>query len=207
MEASQLHPWPVLREFVLALPNHDIPDVLGRTGMRVDWSLTPAQDYSAKLRVAAYRPKMDATIDCLTDEDKLRVCAVVAEQLTNRGHGTTLIRALQDIGWTVQAGRLSPSGESVSEIFFPRESFHSAYVVIREILQKAHSSIVVVDPYVGSTLLTLLSSMAASVNSIKLLMQNSPLIFDPRSVLGANNILALLKMFASQETFMTDSSC
>ena len=62
-----------------------------------------------------------------------------------------------------------PTNREVRELFFPAGTHHDAYVEIRNIFKKATKSVTVVDPYLDGMIFSVLSTVAGSVNSVKLL--------------------------------------
>jgi hypothetical protein len=174
MEHSTLHPWPIVRGILLELSSYEVPKVVDRAGLKVDWALTVAKDYSDKMRIAAYRPRIDAAYDELSDDDQLRAVFVVAGELATRDLAEKLKGALETIGWRLEAGKLIPEAATVRELFFPKQSQHDAYVEIRKILQSAATSVSLIDPYVDQTLLTLLASVLKPGMVIRILTAKLP---------------------------------
>lgn len=177
MKSSALHPWPVIRSFLLELSSYEVPKVVDRAGLKVDWTLSSQKDYSDKMRISAYRPLIDTAYEQLDEEESVRTAYVVASEIASRGLGEKLDSALLSIGWRIENERLVPNGTSVRELFFPKQSQHDAYVEIRGILQTATKSIAIVDPYIDKTLLTLLTSSLQPEMSIRLLTSNLPTDF------------------------------
>lgn len=140
----------------------------------MDWSLNEGQDYSHSYRKAAYRPRINTAYEVLGDEDRLRVAYIVGSELVGRGKGDELNAGLQNIGWRLDDGSLAPATAEVSELFFPVGTQHDAYVEMRRILQKAIKSITIVDPYVDSSLFTILGTISSSSISVELLTYNVP---------------------------------
>jgi PLD-like domain len=175
MEKGDLDPWRVIRSVLSRLRSYDVPDVLDRTGLPVDWSLTERQDYSHATRWAAYRPRIDRAYQSLTsDEERLRVAFIVARELAERGLGDELSAALKEIGWELRGNKLAPVGEAVTELFFPERSQHDAYVEIRNLLSVATSSITIIDPYLDDSILTLLSGCARNGTNVRVLTSKHP---------------------------------
>lgn len=177
MRTSELHPWRVLRSVVLELSSYEVPKVIDRAGVVVDWALTKEKDYSDKMRIAAYRPKIDAAFDELSEEASLRAAYVVAGELVKRGHSEQIDGALRAIGWRLDDGQLIPDSAEVKELFFPTQSQHDAYFEIRAVLQTSTKSIVVVDPYVDQSVLKLLASALHPGMFVRLLTAKVPTDF------------------------------
>jgi hypothetical protein len=176
MLKTELDPWRVIRGVVFDMDNaREIPGVVDRAGLQVDWTLTGAQDWSHATRKAAYRPRIDTAYDALPrEEDRLRVTFIVAKELAERGFTDRMNDALGAIGWTLKEGRLIPSDDDVRELFFPPKSQHDAYVEIRGILQRAATTIIVVDPYIDSSILRLVGSFVKSGMNLRLLTSRLP---------------------------------
>ena len=174
MEQSTLHPWPVVRGILLELSSYEVPKIADRAGLKVNWALTEKKDYSDKMRIAAYRPRLDAAYNDLSEEDQLRAVFVMAGELASRNLAEKLEIALKAIGWCLEGGRLVPKAADVRELFFPKQSQHDAYVEIRRILQSSSTSVFLVDPYVDQTLLTLLTAALKPGMTIHILTAKLP---------------------------------
>lgn len=175
---SDLNPWPVVRSFLLRLSSYEVPEVVDRAGLTVDWTLTDKENYSHKTRLAAYRPRIDAAYQSLSnDDDRLRVAYIVTQDLATRRSTDELNDALREIGWEFRDDKLLPSGSAIRELFFPEQSQHDAYVEIRAILQRATNRIAIIDPYVDQSILTLLSTCAKPGMNIRILTSRLPADF------------------------------
>jgi len=170
---EDLDPWRVILHHLFFLHSRDIPHILDRAGLAVDWTLTDKENYSEKTRLAAYRPRINVAYEALTDENKLRAAYLVVDTFKDIGIND-LDRDLRQIGWKVESGRLVPASTEVSELFFPTSSQHDAYVEIRHIVQQAQSNISVIDPYVDGTIFTLLAILGASVSAIHISTPKHP---------------------------------
>lgn len=177
MTSSELLPWPVLRGILLELSSYEVSKIVDRVGLSVNWKLSEKEDYSDKMRIAAYRPRIDAAYADLCEEDRVRIAYIVADELSKRGLGEKLDVALRSIGWQIEGGKLAPDSQSVRELFFPKQSQHDAYVEIRNIFQRATVSIFVVDPYIDQTILTLFASSLQPNMTVRLLTAKIPTDF------------------------------
>ncbi|MBE7525753.1 hypothetical protein HS096_05425 [candidate division WWE3 bacterium] len=177
MTSSELHPWPVLRGILLELSSYEVPKIIDRAGLSVNWKLSEQENYSDKLRIAAYRPRIDAAYADLCEEDRVRIAYIVADELSKCGLGEKLNVALRPIGWQIEGGKLAPDSQSVRELFFPQQSQHDAYVEIRSIFQRATVSIFVIDPYIDQTILTLFASSLQPNMTVRLLTAKIPIDF------------------------------
>ncbi len=175
---SDLNPWPVVRGFLLNLSSYDVPKIVDRAGLTVDWSLTDKQNYSHKMRLAEYRPRIDTAYQALSnDSDRLRVAYIVTQELAKHGATDELNDALVKIGWELRGGGLAPSNSVVGELFFQEQSQHAAYVEIRAIVQKVTSKIAIIDPYIDQSILTLLSTCAKPGLRVEILTSSLPTDF------------------------------
>lgn len=171
----ELDPWRVLRSFLAKVNSRDVPDLIDRAGLHVDWNLSEKQEYSHSTRWAAYRPRIDAAYESLPlDDDRLRVAFIVAGELATRRLGTEINAALVQIGWELRGNALAAVGSTVRELFFQDGSHHDAYVEIRSIMQGALASIDIIDPYVDGSTLTLLTACAKPGMAFRLLTSKYP---------------------------------
>ena len=171
---SALHPWPVIRGFLLTLDSYDVPGIVDRAGLVVDWRLTERENYSDKTRLAAYRPRIDKAYQTLSgEEDRLRVAYIVGREVSKIVPTSEFSAALRSVGWELR-DTLLPIGDTVRELFFGEKTEHDAYVGIRGILQGASSSLVVVDPYVDQSILTLLTACAKANMNVRILTSRIP---------------------------------
>ena len=85
-----------------------------------------------------------------------------------------MLNALHKIGWGFADDRLVVLDAEVREMFFPKGSEWDAFVAIRDVLDKARSSIMLVDPFCDSTFFGILHSSAARPKSIHLLCRKNP---------------------------------
>lgn len=156
------------------LDSYYIPEIIDKTGMVIDWTLTEREDYSHKYRKAAYRPRVNAAYDSLSEQDRLRVTYIAASELADRGRADALNATLEKIGWRIEQGRLTPIRADVKELFFPKDTQHDAYVEIRRLFQKAKGSITVVDPYIDSSVFIVLRTISSPSLNVRLLTHKIP---------------------------------
>ena len=175
---SGLHPWGVITALTFGLPSDEIVEIMSFAGLQVDWSLNEKESYSHGTRKRVYRPRVDAAFSELNDSEKLRVAWVVSSEVTRRYPDKVddLRSRLAGIGWTLDGGAIRPASGQVEELFFPRGSEHDAYIRLREIIQVAKRKVSVVDPYLDSAILTLLSTTEKQVD-IELLSSSLPVDF------------------------------
>lgn len=176
---AELHPWSVIFSVLLDLQSDEIVQVIGLAGLNVDWTLTAAQSYSHMTRKRAYLPRIQAAYEELPDEEKLVVASVVANEVASKAenHATKLNAALAKIGWKLESGELNTDSVSIRERFFPKGTEHDAYLQIRNILRKAQSVVVIIDPYMDSSMLQMLAAMPVSSLKVRLLSSRLPADF------------------------------
>ncbi|SRR6266480_3502545 len=174
-DQSALHPWPIVRGFLLQFDSYDVPGVIDRAGLAVDWRLSEKEDYSHKTRLSAYRGRIDKAFQELsTEEDRLRVAYIVAREISGRVSLEELNKSLREIGWEVRSSSLAPITGNVRELFFGDKSEHDAYVEIRTLLQRADKVLTIVDPYIDQSILTLLSACVKPGMSVRVLASKIP---------------------------------
>ncbi|MGO9611733.1 MAG: hypothetical protein ACLPX5_01690 [Dissulfurispiraceae bacterium] len=171
---ADLDPWRVICGHLFELDSYFIPEIIDKTGMKVNWRLTKEEDDSHNYRKAAYRPRINAEYDSLSDTDKLRVAFIVASELSGKGYADSLSVNLGKIGWHIEDGYLTPSRADIQELFFPKDSHHDAYVEIRNLFQKAENSIVDDDPYLDSSIFIVLGTLSSSSLNVQLLTYKVP---------------------------------
>ncbi len=172
---SSLHPWGVISSSIFELSSDEVVEIVSITGLQIDWSLSTKESYSHTTRKRAYVPRVNSAFSKLSGEDKLRVVQVVATEFIQRHPDleSTLRDRLNTIGWTIDSGAIVPSSREVAELFFPRGSEHDAYVELKKIIQSAQRSIIIVDPYLDSSILTLLGTCNNSLE-IRLISYKLP---------------------------------
>lgn len=190
---SELDPWQVILGHLFELDSYYIPQIIEKTGMMVDWSLTEREDYSHKYRKATYRPRINSAYNSLSEQDRLRVAYIVASELSKEERAEIINVNLEKIGWRIEEGRLTPIKADVKELFFPKDTQHDAYVEIRKLFQKAKGSITVVDPYLNSSVLIVLGTISASSLKVRLLTHEIPSDFplEARKFLAQHNNFTL----------------
>jgi hypothetical protein len=192
---SELSPWPVIVTLLFEKSSDDVVDIIGLSGLSVDWSLSAKESYSHGTRKRVYRPRIDTAYAVLDEAAKLRVAWVVASELLRRDESVRgrLALLLDPVGWGVSSEGLRPKNADIQELFFPGGMVHDAYVEIRRILKSAARSITIVDPYLDDTLFPLLGAVEGSI-SIRLLTWKTHADFAREMSL----FLAQHKRFSSQ---------
>jgi len=175
-DRSELHPWPVIESILAESPtSEEYKTVVRRSGLSVDWLLTGNDNYSNSTRIRAYCPRVDSAFNLLSEDEQLRVCAIVARELAKKdGPVKKLNAALEAIGWTLKDGILTTTNGDVIDIFFPKGAVHDAYVEIRQLLLASQTSLEIIDPYSDSTIFQMLSASSAAQLKIRILTAKTP---------------------------------
>jgi hypothetical protein len=160
-QQPMLHPWRIVSSFIFELDSDEIVDVISLTGLQVDWTLSIKENYSHNTRKRAYRPRIDRKFFELAEIEKNQVTFIVASEFIQRypDKKDELNKRLSAIGYQIKGNKLLKGSTEVSEFFFPTKSEHDAYVKLREIIGKAKQKVVIVDPYLDSTIFDLLSNI------------------------------------------------
>jgi len=174
MNKADLDPWRVISSVLFEVDSYEIPKVIDQTGLAVNWALNEKENHSNSLRKAAYRPRINKAYEALSQEDRLRVAYIVVEVLVKKGLEAPLNEGLHKIGWEITSGRLTPSNADVKELFFPAQSQHDAYSMVKKIFRNANRSIIVVDPYLDSSIFSMLADKASSLSDLRLLTLKVP---------------------------------
>lgn len=173
-KTSELDPWRVICSELFKLSGYEIPEIIDKTGLVVDWSLTDRQNYSHATRKNEYRPRINNAYESLSEQRRLRVSHITVSELANRGKAGELTTNLEKIGWSLHDGQLVPATADMSELFFPVGTQHDAYVEIKRLFQKATTSLDIIDPYVDSSFFTVIGTISEKPLTIKLLTHNMP---------------------------------
>jgi hypothetical protein len=163
---TKFDPWGPISTVLYEINSSDfLLDAVGNTGMNVEWHpLTIAEKATHTTRIRAFRQDIANAYTKLDDADKGQFTQIVVKAMLRRHDGSEirskLINRLGDIGWTISDdGLLKTEDALISEQFFPPNSEYDAYITIREILGKASANIIIVDAYVGSSLLLTLRAL------------------------------------------------
>ena len=177
MTRDELDPWRVICNVLFELDGDEITEIIGKTGLRVDWTLDKKEKYSHKTRKRNYLPRINNSYDVLSDDDKLRAAFIVSMQLAHKGCKDKLDAGLSDIGWQIEGDRLSPKDETVRELFFQKGTQHDAYTQIKTLILSAERSFMLVDPYLDGTIFEILSNIPDSL-AVDLLTSKCPSDFE-----------------------------
>jgi hypothetical protein len=175
---NNLHPWGIIFDYIMNLSSDQICRIIDLTGLQVNWTITAEQEFSDKTRKRAYRSKISSAYNQLDENEKLLTTQNIVNQLSQEGDLSEKLNGqLDKIGWTIVSGTLTSDNVNVIERFFPKGTEHDSYVMIRTIIQKTLSNIIIIDPYLDSTILEMLGTLTINPN-IKILSHKLPLDFN-----------------------------
>lgn len=192
-------PWGPISASLYEWNDADFVDTAIRySGVDVEWpEPNPASGYSNRTRIRSYKASIDGAYNALDEEGKGRFCQTIAEmlvhELINRGRDSLaekvlahLSISLGNIGWAIDGnGTLSTQDSTLSERFFPPGSPFDAYVAIRDILETADRTIVIVDSFLSGSLFSTLAAIPARAPCIHLLTNAANLKRDFDIEIGA----------------------
>ncbi len=190
-----LDPWDPLLGVLLLEDSDYVLNVLKLAGLSTgSFNLTTQEAYSHKTRKRAYDQRLVAVYAALDDEGRHRAAENLAQELTKSSHGLERVNeALKRIGWFFENGLLLPISPLEQEAFFPKGSEHDAYVHIRNILQEAKKALFIIDPYMDSSVFSLLASLSGRLD-VKILTSKVP----PDFALEATKFLAQHHSFSME---------
>lgn len=170
-----LHPWSVLFATLSDLDSDDVIRIVSLAGLSVDWSLTEQEAFSNRTRKRVYRPRIDAALNALNKEDRLRVVLRISREMLAAFPELkqSLDDRLLEIGWSIDGNHLHPTSDPVTELFFPQNKEHDAYVHLRSIIQSASESIDIVDPYIDGSVLAMVATCENAL-TIRILTFHTP---------------------------------
>jgi hypothetical protein len=172
---SNLDPWRILLSHLMKMgDSYAIPGIIDRTGMVINWSMPENERTYTKYRIDTFRSRITAAYESLPPEDQLRVSHAIATELSTFKGIENVKSDLKRIGWNIEDGSLIPVDADVTELFFPKSTIHDAYVKVREILDKASSSIYVIDPWIDKSIFIVLKTISHTPIKVKLLSAHYP---------------------------------
>lgn len=174
--ASIFDPWGPISSVLYEIKDSDfVQNAIANTGIDINWRPFSKEDkYSHSTRIRALRRDISAAYAMLDQDQRGTFGQIVVKAMLQRHDGeevrAKLVEHLSDIGWAIsQNGHLSTQDALISEQFFPPNSEYDAYVAIRDLFASASSEIVIVDAYIGSSLLVTLRSLTSPSLAIKIL--------------------------------------
>jgi len=172
-------------------------------GLTFDVRLSGDDNCSHSTRIRALSPRVLKSYDGLSPEAKLAAANAATGKLLSRiqqlqrvpdykGLSERMLNALRKIGWGFQDDRLVALDPEVREMFFPKGSQWDAFVAIREVINKAQSNLMLVDPYCDGAFFDILLSSTARPKAIQLLCRNNPTALKAEAAaFGAQHTLSI----------------
>jgi hypothetical protein len=125
------------------------------------FELSASEDYSHKTRRRAYLRTAERTFTRLPENEQWSLAAALARMLTEDADTKArLSKVLEGVGWHFDGSQFLKLGEPAhaKPAFFQAGDVHDAYVHIRSILQTAKAELLIIDPYAGEKIYSLISS-------------------------------------------------
>ena len=162
---STLNPLPMIISTLSNIKNSDIVlDIIHKSGVSIDLSLTKEQDFSHKTRIREYLRRINNTLQKASKNNVLHNLHLLVKNILIKFPESQklLEKSLLEIGWEINNTSLSPRSKDVIERFFSPGLVHSAYQSIRAIIEKAQSDIDIIDLYIGKSLFEILKVKSGS---------------------------------------------
>jgi hypothetical protein len=148
------------RAVISAISSSDsLTTAANSAGLAFDMALTKEEGYSHGTRLRVLIPRLLTVYEGL-DQDRKGAAAQAAMAALDRSTRETAQRAkdaLAKIGWEWDGNNLSTADGSLREKFFPKGTRYDAAVAIRQILNEAHSDLLISDGYCDESLFHLLA--------------------------------------------------
>lgn len=211
---SRLNPLPIAISILSELDSDQFLEIIHRSGVSIDLNLTKAESYSHKTRIRAYIPLLNQQIRNMDNSAALHAIYLIFTNLTRSfpQKGAMVEERLREIGWAIVGEGLAPNNQNVIELFFKKGLIHDAYAKIRELIEKTQKELVIIDPYVDSSLFELLKNVhSPSEIAVKILTKNYKGDFDHESELFTKQYsnIVIEKRIASDfhDRFIIIDSC
>jgi hypothetical protein len=169
-------PWGPISSVLYEMNDSDfVQNAIANTGIDIEWRpYSKADAYSHSTRIRALRRDISAAYSNLDEEKRGLFARIVVKSMLRRPKAeelrSRLVNRLSDIGWTISDdGLLMTEDALISEQFFPVNSEYDAYVAVRDVFARASTEIIIVDAYIGSSLLTTLKALPTRNLSVRVL--------------------------------------
>jgi len=202
--SDEFDPFRVVMTFASETTNADLfVETFNGVGLMFDIGLSGKDDYSHSTRIRALSPRVLKSYDGLSPAAKLAAANAATGKFLSRiqqlqkvpdykGLPERMLNALRKIGWGFQDDRLVALDPEVREMFFPKGSQWDAFVAIREVIDKAQSNLMFVDPYCDGAFFDILLSSTARPKAIQLLCRNNPTALKAEAAaFGAQHTLSI----------------
>lgn len=188
--SNEFDPFRVVVSFASEADNADwFFETFSGIGLRFDLG---DDNSSHRNRIRALSPRVLEAYESLSQEAKLAAANSATGSFLSRiqqleqnpnylkkfpqfqGFSDRMLRNFQKIGWGFQDDQLVTLNPQIREMFFPKGSQWDAFVVIRGIIEKAKSELMVVDPFCDREIFAILQSSTARPKMVRLLCRNKP---------------------------------
>ena len=174
--STKFDPWGPISSVLYEINDSDfVQTAIANTGIDIEWTpFSKADAYSHGTRIRALRRDIAAAYARM-DNDARGLTAHIVVKSMLRHHKVDELREslrerLQDIGWTIdENGNLVTQDALVSEHFFPSNSEYDAYVAIRDVIGNTVKELTIEDPYIGTSLLTVLRTIQSAKVRVRIL--------------------------------------
>lgn len=114
---------------------------------------------------------MNSFLRDLSDEEALNSIFLLFKNIIEKKFSTEeeINGRLNSIGWKISEKSLIPDAIDVIELFFEKNLLHTAYTKIRDIIKTAKKEILIVDPYIDTTIFEIFKTLENHHIIIKIL--------------------------------------
>ena len=162
---STLNVLPIIISTLSNIKNSDIVlDIIHKSGVSIDLSLTTEQDFSHKTRIREYLRRINNTLQKASKKNVLYSLNLLVKNILKKFPEKKAIieKELLKIGWEIKNTNLSPKNKDIIESFILPGFVHSAYKNIRDIIEQAQSNIDIIDLYIDKSLFEILKVKSGS---------------------------------------------
>lgn len=174
--SESFDPWGPISAALFEVGNADfVESVVSATGLIGAWQpLSSTDGYSHLTRLRARRPEITAAYYALPSEHRGVFVQRLLSSLFERSDGEDIRAKLEGrlggIGWTIRSDGLAITQDVlVTEEFFPPGSYYDAYISLRDMFALAKAELVIVDPWLGATILSTLRAVAPPTLQVRFL--------------------------------------
>jgi len=156
------NPVPVILSILTGIAKSDeIVQIIQESGISIDLSLSPKDDFSNLTRIRAYIPRIEKVFRATESSEALHTLTVTSGTIIqNYPEKETEIREkLNRIGWDYSNKEILPASNNVTELYFSKGLEHSAYIEIRNIISSTESEIAIIDQWIDKTLFELIKTL------------------------------------------------
>ena len=184
--SSEFDPFRVVVSFASEAGGADLfVETFNGVGLTFDVGLSADDDFSHTTRIRALSPRVLKSYEGLSLEAKLAAANAATGKFLSRiqqlqkvpdynGLPERMLNALRKIGWGFQDDRLVALDPEVREMFFPKGSQWDAFVAICDVIDKAQSNLMLVDPFCDGAFFGILHSSTSRPKAVQFLCRKNP---------------------------------